>query len=159
MLDFYTTRLVYLELFIKAMLKNCMKYQAIKRCRSFSSYFYTSFSYIVLLFLLKNSTPTVFSTFPLILSEESGLCWLLKLRQIGTQRVHLKQAHLWLVRCSRVCRYRRFCSALAALVGQYIYFFPTVHYYTSFFPIVQQAGLAVVPGRLSLPMCLWFLFY
>jgi hypothetical protein len=31
----------------------------------------------------------------------------------------------------------------------------TVHYCSSFVPIAQQAGQAVVPGRLSLNKCLW----
>jgi hypothetical protein len=53
-----------------------------------------------------------------------------------------------------------FCSGLAAPVGpvQNI-FFLTVHYFTSFVPIAQQAGQAAgqapVLGRLSLCMCLW----
>jgi hypothetical protein len=34
-------------------------------------------------------------------------------------------------------------------------FFLTVHYCNFFFPIPQQAGQAVVLGRLSLSMCLW----
>jgi hypothetical protein len=52
-----------------------------------------------------------------------------------------------------LCQYKRFlsCHALAAL---YFFFF-TLHYFNSFVPIVQQAGQAVVLGRLSLNMCLW----
>ncbi len=56
------------------------------------------------------------------------------------------------------CQYERFffCSVLAALVAQYkIYFYPTVHYFNSFVLIAQQAGPAVVQGRLSLDACLW----
>ncbi len=51
---------------------------------------------------------------------------------------------------------RDFGPALAALVGpvQNI-FFLTEHYFTSFVPIIQHAGQAVVPRRLSLNMCLW----
>ncbi len=41
------------------------------------------------------------------------------------------------------------------LSALYKYFFLTMHYFSSFFPIIQQAGQAVVPGRLSLHMCLW----
>ncbi len=50
---------------------------------------------------------------------------------------------------------RDFCSALAALAGpvQNI-FFLTVHYFSSFAPIAQQAGQAAVLGRLSLSMFL-----
>jgi hypothetical protein len=49
---------------------------------------------------------------------------------------------------------RDFCPALAALVGpvQNI-FFLTVHNFSSFVPIAQQAGKAVVQGRLSLTQC------
>jgi hypothetical protein len=54
------------------------------------------------------------------------------------------------------CWYKRFCSALATLVGpvQNTYFL-TVHYFNSFVPIAQQAGQAAVLGCLSLSMCLW----
>jgi hypothetical protein len=47
---------------------------------------------------------------------------------------------------------RDFCPALAALVGpvQTIFYSPV--------PIPQQAGQAVVEGRLSLNMCLWYGF-
>jgi hypothetical protein len=62
----------------------------------------------------------------------------------------------WLVCWACRAGKRDFCPALAALVGpvQNI-FFPAVHYFNSFFPITQQAGQAVVLGRLSLIMCLW----
>ncbi len=56
-----------------------------------------------------------------------------------------------------VCRAstRDFLSALAALVSQVQNIvFLAVHYLNSFFPIAQQAGQAVVLGRLSLSMCL-----
>ncbi len=51
-----------------------------------------------------------------------------------------------------------FFPAFAALVGpvQGI-FFLAVHYVNSIVPIAQQAGQAVVQGRLSLNLCLWFL--
>ncbi len=42
------------------------------------------------------------------------------------------------------------CSALAI-------FFLTAHYFTSFVPVAQQAGQAVMTRRLSLNMCLCFL--
>jgi hypothetical protein len=45
---------------------------------------------------------------------------------------------------------------LASLIGpvQNI-FFLTVHYFNAFAPIAQQAGQAVVLGRLSVIVCLW----
>ncbi len=50
---------------------------------------------------------------------------------------------------------RNFCPALAALVcPEQNIFFLTVNCFTSFVPILQQAGQAVMPGRLSLNMCL-----
>ncbi len=62
----------------------------------------------------------------------------------------------WLVRWVRLAGTRVFCPALAALVGpvQNILLL-TVHYFTSFVPIVQQAVQAVVPRRLSLYIHLW----
>jgi hypothetical protein len=53
---------------------------------------------------------------------------------------------------------RDFYSALAGLVGpvQNI-FFLTVHYFSSFVPIAQQAGQVAVLGRLSFSVCLWSL--
>jgi hypothetical protein len=109
-----------------------MKYQAVKRCHSFSSYFHTSFSYIVLLFLLKNSTPTVLSTFPLFLSEKGGLCLLLKLRQMGTQGVH------WLVCWALRAGTGDLFPALAALVDtlQNIFSHRTLLHFICPYPIV-----------------------
>jgi hypothetical protein len=51
---------------------------------------------------------------------------------------------------------RDFYPALAALVGpvQNIFSPPDTTHFTSFVPIAQQAGQAVVPHRLSLNMCL-----
>jgi hypothetical protein len=47
-------------------------------------------------------------------------------------------------------------SALAALVGPVKnIIFLTVHYFNSFISIAQQAGMAVVPGCLSLSICVW----
>jgi hypothetical protein len=47
-----------------------------------------------------------------------------------------------------------FCPSVAALFSpiKNILFF-TVHYFNTFVPIVQQAGQAVVQGRLSLNVC------
>jgi hypothetical protein len=63
-----------------------------------------------------------------------------------------------LVHLSLCAGKRDFCPVSATLVGpvQNI-FFLTVHYFTSFVPIAQQAGQAVVPRRLSINMCLWVL--
>jgi hypothetical protein len=62
----------------------------------------------------------------------------------------------WFVRWAHCAGKRYFCPALAALIGpvQNI-FYLTVSYFTLFVPIAQQAGQAVVQGRLSLNMCLW----
>ncbi len=48
-----------------------------------------------------------------------------------------------------------FYPALAALVGPVQNIFP-YYFFNKFVPIAQQAGLAVVQGRLSLNVCLWF---
>ncbi len=52
-----------------------------------------------------------------------------------------------------------FGPALATLVDlvQNISFL-TVHFFTSFVPIAQQARQAIVPRRLSINMCLWALY-
>ncbi len=58
---------------------------------------------------------------------------------------------------SLACRagIRDFSSALAVLVGPVQNNFLLVHYFKSFVPIAQQAGQAVVLGRLSFSVCLW----
>ncbi len=86
--------------------------------------------------------------------ERGGPCWLLKLRWMGTQRVQMKGVLPWLVRWACRASTRGFCSTLAAIVGlvQNICFL-TVHYFSSFVPIVQQAGQAAVLGFLSLSIC------
>ncbi len=107
--------------------------------------------------------------------ERGGPSWLLKLRWVGTQRVQMKGDHPWLVRCvcrarykifffslggslCLSCRYKRFSSALAALIGPVQNcFFLTVHFFNSFETIAQNAGQAAVLGRLSLSICLWFI--
>jgi hypothetical protein len=61
----------------------------------------------------------------------------------------------WLVRWACHVGTRDFCPALAALVGAVQKKFLTVHYFNSFVPIAQEAGQAVVQGRLSRSMCLW----
>ncbi len=73
--------------------------------------------------------------------ERGGPCWRLKLRWMGTQsqRGQMKGVLPFLVDLVGLsCRYKRFFSALAALVGpvQNI-FFLTLHYFNSFVPIAQ----------------------
>ncbi len=87
--------------------------------------------------------------------ERGGLGWLLKLRQMGTHRVQMKRVLPWLVNWARRASTRDFwfclgCSSRPSTK----YFFLTVNYFTSFVPIAQQAGHAVVPRRLSLNTCL-----
>ncbi len=58
-----------------------------------------------------------------------------------------------------LCRFKRLLSCLGS-VGypsrpSSQKFFLTVHYFNSFVPIAQQAGQAVVLGRLSLSICPW----
>jgi hypothetical protein len=74
---------------------------------------------------------------------------------MGTHEVQMKGVLHWLVYWALRAGTIDFCLALAAPVGpvQNI-FFLTVHYFNSFVPIVQQAGQAVVQGRLSLNVCL-----
>jgi hypothetical protein len=55
----------------------------------------------------------------------------------------------WLV-CWAFRDYKRFCSALASLVGS------VLQYFIAFVPIAQQSGQAALLGRLSPSMCLWF---
>jgi hypothetical protein len=76
---------------------------------------------------------------------------------MGTQRVLMKEVLPWFVRWARCAGKKDFCPALAALVGpaQNIFFPLRTLFFTLFVPIAQQAGQAVVPGRLSLNMCLW----
>jgi hypothetical protein len=61
--------------------------------------------------------------------ERGGHCRLLKLRQMGTQRVHMEGVLLWLVHRARRARTRDFCPALADLGSpvENIFFF-TTHY-------------------------------
>jgi hypothetical protein len=88
--------------------------------------------------------------------ERGGPCWLLKLRQMGTQRVHMKEVLPWLVHWARRAGTRDLCPALAALVSSVQNVFPRhallVHFIVHF---TQQAGQAVVPSRLSINLCLW----
>jgi hypothetical protein len=73
---------------------------------------------------------------------------------MGTKEVRMKGVFPWLVGWDRRNGTRYFCLALAALVNAVQNFFLAVHYFTSVAPITQQAGQAVVPGHLSLNLCL-----
>jgi hypothetical protein len=75
---------------------------------------------------------------------------------MGTQSVQMKGKGSflgWFIWLS--CRYKRLLSFLGCS-GQLStkYFFPTGHYFNLCVPIAQQAGQAVVQGRLSLNECL-----
>jgi hypothetical protein len=69
----------------------------------------------------------------------------------------MKGVLAWLVCSARCAGTRDFFPASVSLVGpvQNI-FFLAVYYFSSFVPIDQQAGQAVVPGRLSLNVYLCF---
>ena len=75
---------------------------------------------------------------------------------MGTHRVQMKGSFLgWFIELV-VPVQEIFCPALAALVGPVQNIFSlTIHYFTSFVPIAQQAGQAVVQRRLSLNKCLY----
>ncbi len=65
----------------------------------------------------------------------------------GDSKIANEKGLPWLVRWA--------CPAFVALVGAVqMIFSPTVHL-NSFVPIAQQAGQAVVLGRLPLSLCLW----
>jgi hypothetical protein len=66
------------------------------------------------------------------------------LRQMGTQGVHVNTILSWLA--------RDFCPALAALDGPVKKKISSPHgnNFSSFVPIAQQAGQAIVPCRLSI---------
>jgi hypothetical protein len=50
--------------------------------------------------------------------EKGGPCWLLKLRQMGTQREQIKRVLPWLVRLIVACRYKSFLFCLGcSIVG------------------------------------------
>jgi hypothetical protein len=61
----------------------------------------------------------------------------MKLRQMGTYGVQIKEVHPWLVRWARCASF--FYPVLASLVGsvQNIFFF-AAHFFTLFVPIAQQ---------------------
>ncbi len=73
---------------------------------------------------------------------------------MGAQRVQMKGVLPWLVRWACCAGTRNFGPALAALLAQYKIFF-LHHISINLSPSPQQAGQAVVLGRLSFSMCPW----
>jgi hypothetical protein len=74
-----------------------------------------------------------------------------------TQRVQMKGVLTWLVHWACRAGTKDICSSLAALVGSVENIvFLIVYYFNSFVPAAQQAGQTVVPGSLSLNICLWY---
>ncbi len=71
---------------------------------------------------------------------------------MGTQRVQMKGG--WACRAGTI----DFCHVMAFQVGpvQNI-FFLAVHFFNSFVSIAHQAGQAVLQGRLSFYVCLWYI--
>ncbi len=64
--------------------------------------------------------------------------------------------YTWLVCWARRAGTIDFCPALVALVSPVQNIISlTIHYFALFVPINQQTRQAVMPGRLSLNMCLW----
>jgi hypothetical protein len=65
----------------------------------------------------------------------------------------------WLVSRALRASIRDFYPALLALVSQaQNIFFLTGHYFNPCVPIAQQPGQAVVQGRQSLNLCLWYTY-
>ncbi len=88
--------------------------------------------------------------------QTCGLCWLLKLRQMETQGVHMKGVFPWLVRLGSLCRYKSFLDCVGCFSWPSTkYFVSSPYTITSFVPIALQAGQLVVPRCLSLNECLW----
>ena len=59
--------------------------------------------------------------------KRAGPCWLLKLREMGTQGVQMKGVLPCLARWARCAGTRDFCPALAALFGPVLNIFPSPH--------------------------------
>jgi hypothetical protein len=94
------------------------------------------------------------------LRAREGWPLLIVATEVNGDRVQMKGVLPRLVRWTcraDSCWYKRFCSALSAVVCpvQNICFL-SVHYYNSFVAIAQQAGQPAVLGCLSLSMCLWY---
>jgi hypothetical protein len=94
-----------------------------------------------------------------VLPERGGPFWQLKLRQMGIYGVQIKGVLHWLVLLARHASTRDFYPVLATPVSsvrvQNIFLCRTLFYSTVYVAIAQQPGQAVVPGRLSLNVCLW----
>ncbi len=89
--------------------------------------------------------------------QSGGPYWLLNWGKWGIKEYTNGRSPSWVGSLGSSCWYKKFLSCLGcSIVGpiQNI-FFLTVHYFKSFVPIAQQAGQAVVSGRLSLNVCLW----
>ncbi len=92
--------------------------------------------------------------------ERSYGLWLLELKAKGTQRVHMIGVLPWLIRWALHTGRRDFCPVVASLVGPVQNIFLTVHYFSLFVPIAQQAWQTAVLGRLSLGHTLhWHTFW
>jgi hypothetical protein len=84
--------------------------------------------------------------------EKSGPCWLLKMSWIVIQRVQIKGV----LPCWFVGLVVPVQDILLWLAHTNNYFFPRrTLFQIRYPPIAQQAGQAVVLGRLSISMCLW----
>jgi len=90
--------------------------------------------------------------------DRAGPCWLLTLRIIGTQGVHMKGAFPWLVCWAPCAGTRNFYPAMAALVRPSTNIFSSPYTFSLYLsPSPSElAGQAVVPCRLSFNDCLWF---
>ncbi len=89
-------------------------------------------------------------------TREGWPCLPLKLRWMGTQRVQMKDVLPWLVRWAFMPVQETFILPRLLWSAQYKIFFSAP--YTIFnlcVPIAQQPGQAVVPGHLSLNVCLY----
>jgi hypothetical protein len=75
---------------------------------------------------------------------------------MGTYEVQMKEVLPWLVCWAHRAGTRDFYPALATLVSPVRHIFLLIaHFFTLCAPIGYQPRQAVVPGRLSLFMCLW----
>ncbi len=84
--------------------------------------------------------------------ERGGSCQPLKLRQMGTQRVHMEGNLLGLVCWARRAGTRDLLSCLGCwsrTSTKYFIFFLTGHYFTSLFPSPRKASRAIVARLLS----------
>jgi hypothetical protein len=75
--------------------------------------------------------------------ERDGLCWLLKLRQMETLGVHMKEVLPWLVPWARRARTIDFCPSLATSQPSTIYYFAHRTLFTVLVLIAQQPGSPV----------------